>query len=442
MSAAFPSISPRERERGSGRQIRRAWTVLIASTLIFATIVAGVVSGARFYVEHATQPESATLQVVSGSGALVRGARQQDWRLVTGTATVREGDEVSTALGTVVWISMFDGSTAEVSEDSIVRIERMRSSRYLKRTKHFILEPERGSVYVGVAPHGAYDYVEFTIRRPEATITMADGDGSADAGSFLVEVLPAATGSGGSDPLLRVRAAVLRGAATLRTSSATQRLTADQQAIVDSQGAIGPLTNAVRELLQNGDFASGLENWDLFEQQSPRTAGVGPSGASIATSDTFISGAPITAVELRRGAGHDDIVQSGIRQQLGRTLRIYSSLLLQFDVRISDQDPAGGGPDLQSFPLVVKIEYVDVQGQEREWSRGYYAVPDPNSKVPLDRATQIDLGSWQRIAFDLRSLSPLPKQVTSILVYASGRSYRTEVANIRLSSSELDDQRP
>lgn len=427
-------------ENGMRRQVRRAWLVLAISSLVFLVLAAGVVSVARYYFGHATRPEDATLQVVSGNGALIRSVHEREWRLVTGSAEVHEGDEISTALGTVVWLTMFDGSTVEVSEDTVVRVVRMRSSRYLNRTKHFVLEPERGTVYVGMAGHEQYDYVEFTVRRRQVTVTMSDEPGRTGAGSFLVEVLPGGDEGGESDGK-RIRAAVLRGTATLTTALSSMRLEANEQAIVSGSGEIGPVTAAVRELVQNGDLSDGLTGWVEFEQQSLRTAGITASGASVELVAESIDGTPLTAVEFLRPAGHDDIVQVGIRQRVGQSLRVYSSLILQFDVKISDQRPLGGGSDLQTFPLVIKLVYTDVQGQEREWWRGYYVLDDPERRIPLDRAAKLDLGAWQHVAFDLRNLSPLPKQVTAIVVYASGQSFQTRVANISLSSGEFGGPR-
>lgn len=428
-------------EHGARRQVRRAWVVLACSALVFVVIAGGVVSATRFYLGHATRPEDARLHVVSGNGALIRSVHELEWRLITGSTEVHEGDEISTALGTVVWLTMFDGSTVEVSEDTVVRIARMRSSRYLNSTKNFILEPERGTLYVGMAAHGDYDYTEFTIRRGDAAITMADEPGRETAGSFLVEVIPAA-----GPPELqignRVRAAVLRGEAQLTTPTTSVELRANEQAIVDAGGKIGQVTSAVRELIQNGHLQVGLSGWVEFEQQSQRTAGVMASGASVELVSENINGTPVTAVEFLRGTQQDDVVQVGIRQRVGQTLRVYSSLILQFDVKITDQRPLGGGSDLLSYPFIVKLVYIDVEGQEREWWRGYYVLEDPTLKVPLDRAARVDLDRWQHIAFDLRGLSPLPKQVTAVVVYASGQSFQTRVANISLSSGEIAGTQP
>jgi hypothetical protein len=127
---------------------------------------------------------------------------------------------------------------------------------------------------------------------------------------------------------------------------------------------------------------------------------------------------------------------------VGKTLRLHSSLLLRFDVKITDQEPTGGGDDLAQFPFIVKLTYIDVDGQEREWSHGYYVVEDPDHPVDSIRATRIPRDTWQQTTFDLRNLDPVPHQITTIVVYASGQSYQTRVTNISLTSGELVEQGP
>ncbi|MGH9174918.1 MAG: hypothetical protein ACRD1H_11200, partial [Vicinamibacterales bacterium] len=153
--------------------------VLLSAFMFFSLVVVSAILAGRWAYQNATAPETASLSVVSGSGgALVRSPTDADWRLVTGDTTVGEGDRISTALGTVVTLTMFDGSTVEVAEDTIVRIARMRSSRFLKRTKLIVVEPEQGAVYVSMARRGDYEISEISMRVDTLRVTMTDEPGS------------------------------------------------------------------------------------------------------------------------------------------------------------------------------------------------------------------------------------------------------------------------
>ncbi len=418
------------------RQTRRAWLAMGAGLLVFAGVVVLVAFLGTFYFRHATQAETATVTIISGSNALIRSPNDADWRYITETTTVSEGDEISTTLGTVVWITLFDGSTVEVSEDTVLEVARMRSSRYLQSTKHIVLRPERGTIYVAMAPHGEYSYSELTVAAKDARVSMADEEGRAEVGSFLVEVqnLTAREQSPATHHWLR--AAVLRGAATLQTEHASQRLVDNQQVRVDPTGTIGPVTPAVRELIVDGSFEYGLSNWVEFHDASSGAPAPTRAG-SVELVNEWMHGESVVAVELLRGANGGSPARTGIRQRIGQTLRVFSSVQLAFHIKIAAQKPPGGGPELDQFPLVVELNYVDILGEERQWSRRFYALEESAVPIPNDVGSRLALNTWEQVIFDLRNLSPLPRQITSIVVYASGQSYQTMVTNLSLTSSEL-----
>ncbi len=424
-----------------GIQVRRAWIILGIASLICTAIIVGAVSATAWVYRHATEPEVARITIVSGTGALVRSSADADWRLVTDNAVVREGDRVSTALGTVITLNLFDGSTVEVTEDTIVRIARMRSSRFLKRTKLIVLEPERGTIYVGMAPRGSYGFSEVTTRVGELQVTMSDENGRGEAGSYLVEVVSEPDDTNPSDPF--VRAAVLHGAATVREDDATIRLEDNEQTLVGADGSFGTITSVVRELVENGDFSRGLSGWIEFEQESRRHTG-DSTGAIVELAQDVTTLGDGVVVELARTGTNEAVAQVGIRQRIGKTLRVFTSLLLSFETRIIAQNPTTVAEELSEMPLVLQIQYIDVQDREQTWTHGYYSIDAGVAErhIPLDRATKIDHDRWQRIFFDLRGLSPPPKQIAAIVVYASGQNYQTRVANVSLTTSELASQEP
>jgi len=417
-------------------QVRRAWLVLGLASLTFALLLSGLFASANWVYRNATEPESARLSVVSGSGALIRSPGDSDWRLVSDTVVVREGDRVSTALGTVTTLTLFDGSTVEVTEDTIVRIARMRSSRFLNRTKLVVLEPERGTIYVGMAARGDYAISEIKTRIGNLEVTMSDEPGRSSNGAYLVEITDDPPGAELTDQAVRV--AVLHGAADLRRGSERMTLEANQQTMIDPAGTFGEVTSVVRELVVNGDFSSGLSGWIEFEQTSQRFAGESRGTLVELVQDETTLGEGVV-VELIKAGDWDDVAQVGIRQRIGKTLRVHTSLLLSFEARIVAQQPSVGSSEASDFPLVIQIDYVDVDGNEQRWTHGYYAVEDRTTvgHIPSQIATRVDLDAWQRIIFDLRGLSPLPKQITSIVLYASGQNYQTRVANVSLTTSEL-----
>jgi hypothetical protein len=430
------SLNPQTDIESGRLQMRRAWMTLFAGLLLFATLVGAIAVAASFYFRHATQPEMAQLSIISGSGALIRSPGDLEFRLITGTTEVSENDEISTTLGTVVWVTLFDGSTVEVAEDTVLTLARMRTSRFLASTKHIVLEPQHGTIYVAMAPRGNYGYSELTIRTDVASVTMADGNGTHGPGSFLVEVQSTNPAVSEETASHSTRAAVLRGTAILEAGSVRQQLSENEQVQVDGSGRIGEVTTAIRELVTDGSFRFGLTSWVEFHDAGQRGSAPSTSG-SVEFVNEWIRGQSVVAVEFLRGPGDPVPARTGIRQRIGQTLRVFSSVRLQLDLKISAQEPVGGGLELDEFPLVVELNYIDIMGEERQWQRRFYAIADPDHHVPLESGVRVDLNAWEHVIFELHNLSPLPRQITSIVLYASGQSYQTMVTNISLTSSEL-----
>lgn len=416
--------------------MRRAWIVLGAASLATLLLLVALITASIWVSRHATEPRNAHITFVSGTGALVRSPGDSGWRLIGSDERVEEGDSISTTLGTVVTLEAFDGTTFEISEDSVVTIRRMRSSRFIQRTKLIELEPERGAIYVNMQPAAEYGYSEVVVEAAGARVVMASERARQQAGSFLFEVISPTDGDSAGDT--SVRTAVLRGQATVTHSGSELVLTDDQQTVISPTGEFGDITRPVRELIVNGAFQSGMDGWIDFRQQNPEHAGVVPLNASVELVPDKTPNGDVIALEISRpSSAGGGVVQAGVRQHIGKTLRVVTSLRLQLDVQITDQVPAGGGNDLNQFPLIVTMNYIDLEGKERIWSHGYYAIDDPAHPVDEFRASRIERDEWRRVSFDLSNLSPLPSQITSIVVYASGESFQTRIANVSLTTGEL-----
>jgi hypothetical protein len=421
----------------SGRQVVRAWILLLAGFAVFLVLLMFAGSTAYSYVVDGTEARTATLEVVSGQSLLQRSRGDDDWRLVTNISTVREGDQISTGSATAGWLTLFDQSTVEISENSLVHVRQMRTSRLFRDRKVMELEPIRGTIYVGMAPRGDFNSSELHVRSGPVSVRMRDEIRTGQTGSFLVETQRQDPLGDESDPLLSVRVAVLRGEAMLETEHATQALEADQQIVVEPSGEHGEITTAKRELIRNGDFSRQLADWIEFHETQGDPAGETGTIERVPVDNISSSGA---AVQISRSSRVGDNWETGIQQSIGQSLRVHSSLNLSFDVRIDEQQPLGGGDRQTEYPLIVRLNYIDLHGQNREWWHGFYIQEDPANTVPEERATLIERGEWVSINEDLRNLTPLPRQISSITLYSSGHNYRTYVTNVSLTSSETGDQ--
>jgi hypothetical protein len=421
----------------SSRQVARAWVLLLLGFTVFSGLFALAVTTGYTYVRDSTQTQTAIVEPVSGSSLVIRSMGQEDWRLVTEPTVVNEGDQISAGSGTVGWVTFFDQSTLEISENSMLRVNRMRTSRMVQDNKEIEIEPIRGSIYVSKAPRGEYTSSVLHVRSGPATVRMRDDIRADETGSFLLETQRVDPSGDETSPILSVRTAVLRGVATVETERGSRNLSADEQVVIDAAGHIGELTPALRELIRNGDFARELSDWVEFHDQPGDPVRESGSIDRVSTEQ----GESGVALQISRSTQDGDSWETGVEQTIGQSLRVHSSLNLRFNVRIDDQQPPGGGDEQTEFPLIAKLEYVDVQGQQREWWHGVYILEDPQNPVPEETATLIDRGEWTELSLDLRELQPLPMKISSLTIYSSGHNYRTHVTNISLTSSETGDDR-
>jgi hypothetical protein len=409
----------------------RAWLVLSAAAGLFALIVAGLIFLGLFVHEHASTPRTATATVISGTGALWRTGPEAEWLLFDGTVRLREGNEVSTELGTVVWVTFFDGSTLEISERSLVGFSRMRVTRFQDSAKQIVLRVAQGSVYGAMAPHGDYRYAETEIVTDAAAAVMVDEDGRPQAGSYLVEVAPVST-----QAPARFRAAVFRGVLRVTARGEESVLNGPEQLSIAEDGAMERSNQILGQLIVNGTFESGLNRWETIYTAAGREPARQVGRTELIARDDASDGSQ--AVRLYRDTANIWAL-TGIRQTIDRTLRLPSALTLSFDIRIDQQ----GGPVNGSgtVPLGVELAYVDILGQERVW-RTAYVVRRDDAVIDANLVTPVVRSQWTHVIFDLHNLEPIPKFLRTVVVYANGTSYQSQVANISLTTSDGSSSGP
>lgn len=437
-----PGTAPDVRDpsvgRGSkDRQVLRAWALLLGGFTVLLILLAFGAQNVRSYLTDATQPRTGTLEPVSGQSLMIRSSEQEDWRLVNDGVSVEEGDMIATGSATTGWITLFDRGTIEVSENTLLRINRMRTSRIVRERKEVDIEAIRGSIYVGMAPRGEFSASELTVRSGPVTARMHDEIGGEQRGSLLVEAQRVDPSGDENSGLLSVRVAALRGRADVIANDDRRTLTANQQIVADASGEVGEITPAHRELIRNGDFERHLADWVEYHDYAGDGAGVSGSVERIPVdrSDEYS-----VALQIARATEEGDSWDTGVRQTVNQSLRVHSSLHLSLSLRIDEQQPPGGGDAMTEFPLIIKINYVDVQGQDQTWWHGFYILDNPANPVPQDRATQVPRGAWVDISRELRELEPLPHRISSVVVYGSGHSYRSLVSDLSLTSSETGNE--
>jgi hypothetical protein len=234
---------------------------------------------------------------------------------------------------------------------------------------------------------------------------------------------------------------VLQGQLQLLSDAQELSLGRDQRAVMSGQGAIeGPLT-AERNLVANGEFSNGLDTWlplspntEIGDQPDAEVA-VEPGGLEPAL--TF----------KRLGIGHAD---AGLRQVIGQDVTDFESLKLLLSLRVSEQSLGVCGQQGSECPVIIRIEYADVNGVDQVWQQGFYAIGDVGPDTPdVCVACPPPLNEHQRVPFGqvafyesdnllekLGQLDILPAQIKSITVIGSGHSFNSEIFDISLIAVE------
>jgi len=131
---------------------RMAWLVILGAFLAFLVLCATIPLGIRYYLEHATAPQTATLEVIIGTpryrvpGAVAPIAATRTVQLPEGTTI--ETDENSGCI-----ISFYDGSTATLFPSTQIILSEMHVPAFSWGVEPITLQLDetRGHLRVGAA---------------------------------------------------------------------------------------------------------------------------------------------------------------------------------------------------------------------------------------------------------------------------------------------------
>jgi hypothetical protein len=90
-------------------------------------------------------------------------------------------------------------------------------------------------------------------------------------------------------------------------------------------------------------------------------------------------------------------------------------------------------------PIILRIDYKDEHGTDREWIHGFYS-GEPADDWPVNWwSEQIQVGTWQpynsgNLMDELAATSPA--LIKSVTIYASGHSFQAMVTEVELLAQE------
>lgn len=334
------------------------------------------------------------------------------------TITVDEGVNISTDDTSQALLTFFDDSSLTMYSHTDITLTETENPRFglSSNPTRIKIQVDQGRVRATSSRSRAD--LNFDIQTPHALIQL-------DQGSFSIEVSETET-----------QVTTRLGEATLNGDG--------QQSIVLSQGqraVIGPETPltgplpAAQNLLSDSSFNSTFEgSWDSYAIEQIE---------GITTTVKVVNFEDRPVLEFR-SQGRDNIhSERGIIQTVNKDVRDFQSLRIFAEVRLIHQSLPGGGYQGSEFPIMIRLDYEDAEGNDRQWYHGFYYAPPPENyylyNQPDNSAEQVARFIWYPYESEnlLATLGPTkPVFIKSIRIYASGWLYDAMVANISLLAQE------
>ena len=129
-------------------------------------------------------------------------------------------------------------------------------------------------------------------------------------------------------------------------------------------------------------------------------------------------------------------------QEINYDVRDFSFLQMHLDVRIISQNIAGfGGCGYlgTECPVIVRLDYKDIYGTDREWLHGFYRGEPAADWLINWWAEQLQSPNWQTYDSDnlMEELAATPPAlIKSLTIYASGHSFHALVTEVELLAQE------
>jgi hypothetical protein len=423
---------------------RTAWAVLLGSFCTFCLLVISIPAGVRWWVLSSTQDQLITM-VSSGAVLVTRPGRTTAEANLT---DIPPGSFVNTDADAQATLTFMDRNSravlalVKIYGSTAVTILRADSPRFRAGDlPHWIriqvaasadaAAGTAGRVRVtSVAADKQHDVKIELVSSPNVITTLGSpaSEVSLDAGAqsmMTVEEGQAAIDPLTTDPPVAKGLVLLQG----------------ERAEASAAGIQGPFSTE-REFIANGKFEQPLGTAWMEEtpQQLDNISG------TVAIEDA--DGRQI--VHFYRQGIQLNWGQVGISQNINQDVRDFKTLRLQLDVLLSNQDLFNCGSMGTECPVMVKITFLDVYGNQQTWIKGYYYNFSPDTgltKCPSCGAVgsaehqQVPHGEWRTVETDnlvdvFRNAGVPAARILSLSIEASGHAFDSSVTEVHLLGSE------
>jgi hypothetical protein len=417
-------------EAGRHGRERLAWIVLFGSFFACLLFSVSVPLAVNAFVQNATRPLEASILANQGTVGIdsPNGQRRavltgeppqtvdsQVTILTDSTASALVTMQPSDAAETLATMQIASNSTVNLNEATAPRF------RLSGQTYQMAMELQSGRIRLDV-PFGQERPLQINLQTPQSQVAINE------PGRYTVDVTNDAT-------QVTVQE---RGIVAINANDEQLLLLPGQRAEVATGGVpVGPL-NPARNLVRNGDFGDGLDNWALFAWQVELPDE--PKG----TTDVVSNAGNPTLRFARQGIGHADV---RVTQSINADVSDLGDLRLLLTLNIIEHSLGVCGVQGSECPLFVIVNYIDESGVSRVWQHGFFAdgtvddnltpgacvscavVQTAHERVPAGQLFFYEVNLNDELA--RQGFLP-PRYIESISLVGSGHSFISEVADVAL----------
>ncbi len=425
--APLPQVRPAGASRSKNPE-RFAWLVIWSAFLVCILLTVSLPLGARQFILYSLEPRPSTIQAISpnpegcGTVRFTPPNAVQPTAVTCDAAQFPEGSVIATDQSSRGFVTFFDGSIAQVFPDSSLVATEMRQPRFAwsKLPNTIRIRQDRGLVIYAVAP--AVAHAGNPDGRPVSVQVSTIGfQATLGEGSYSLEV------NGKRTQLVVTRG----GPAIVRSIDGTRVVNVEQGEriqVAEGENLADPIP-AAQDLIADGNFSGDVlsKAWQPWVDQ-------GGDGGSVNGAVEVTNVDSRRALHIVRTGANSNSAITGVRQQLNRDVSYFQSLVLSADIRLHYQGLSGGGYQSSEYPLIIRLRYRDVNGNEQEAIQGFYYQNDEGNPtghgepIPQDKWVPFQTGNL------FQGLDAKPFYLLYIEVYASGWDYDSAISSLRLTA--------
>ncbi len=414
------------------RRTHFAWVIILSSFLACIGLIVIVPIGLNATIQGATRSLEITVQANQGTV----GVRQSDGEPVAIFAgdppqsLIPTGSILTNAADTALLLAKAPNSEEliariQVYGNTSINVLEANTPRFSSSSadNQLLLSLDSGRVQLTL-PQNEGRPVDVGMRTPQGSIKIQE------PGQYSIS----ATNS-------EAQIAVMQGRAEVIQEEENLVIETDSRVVIPSDSSpIGPL-GTERNLIKNGDFKGEFDEWVLL---APNIELEDQSEVDV----LFEPSTDEPVIQFKRvGIGHAD---AGMRQIINQDVTDFESLQLVVSMLIREQSLGVCGEQGSECPLIVRIEYDDINGVSQTWQQGFYSLGEISPSTPdICVACPPPLNEHQSVPFQqlafyesdnlierLDLIGILPRKVKSVTLIASGHTFETKIVDIALVARE------